>query len=703
MKFDSNVRRLFLGMGAAAAFTVAIGGCGGGGGSSPKPEKCEIPAGDPAPDFLTKIGCQADFQALSSEPLDSSIPGARSGKVVLDTFDGTKTDQLYFQNSIKYEIHYQFASKHLSGPSHIIVPSLGEFNRIEYYSNERRFVLGAITHYEGPDIWALEIAPYDTASTAMIEKLFNLVKASTYYGHKLAFHPTSEAVEAQAKKLPSSIPIKTTKDIFAQTDYQPLNLATSIGKVRFVKAADLGSIYLNFRDIVVLDRVPNDISVVVGMITEEFQTPLSHINVLAQNRHIPNMGLRGATTNAELKALDGKWVELTVGTSVWTVKEKTKAEADAWWDTHKPKSPAIPDMDLTVTELKDIQDIVVESPTVPLGDAIKKSILAFGGKAANYGVLKNTPGVPVRPAFAIPVFYYDQFMKQNGFYARVDTMLADPAFQDDPAVRDATLAKLRGDMEKAPVDPAFSAALKAKLEKDFPGQTMRFRTSTNAEDQEDFLCAGCYDSHTGNPTNWEVDRASCNPTSNKDCSVLQAIRKTWAGVWYFRTFEERAYNSIDQKKIGMALLVHHNFLNEFANGVAVTANIFDSSGLEPAFYINVQSGGDAEVVAPPPGIYSDELLYFYSYDMMPITYLGHSNLIPAGTTVLSTEQIRNLGTVLQLINTRFSPAYGPAAGNNGFYGLEVDIKFELGDNPTPTTVPELFIKQARNYRGRAAQ
>ena len=139
----------------------------------------------------------------------------------------------------------------------------------------------------------------------MIEKLFSTVKAAAFYGPKLAFHPTSAAVEAQAKKLPKSIPIKTTNDIFAKTNYQPLNLQSSIGKLRFVKADDLANTYLNFRDIVVLDHVPNDISVVVGMITEEFQTPLAHINVLAQNRHIPNMGLKGATTNPMLRALEG--------------------------------------------------------------------------------------------------------------------------------------------------------------------------------------------------------------------------------------------------------------------------------------------------------------------------------------------------------------------------------------------------------------
>ena len=242
-----------------------------------------------------------------------------------------------------------------------------------------------------------------------------------------------------------------------------------------------------------------------------------------------------------------------------------------------------------------------------------------------------------------------------------------------------------------------------KPERPIGRPTMRFRTSTNAEDQEDFLCAGCYDSHTGDPTNWDYNRPECKPTTNSGCSVLQAIRKTWSGVWYFRTFEERSYNSIDQKKIGMALLVHHNFPNETANGVAVTANIFDSSGLEPAFYINVQNGGDAEVVAPPPGVFSDEILYFYSYDGMPITYLAHSNLIPEGKTVLTELQVRALGTALNAIQNRFSPAYGPLAGNNGFYALEVDLKFAPPEDTTlPDQTPKLFIKQARNYHGRGA-
>ena len=36
------------------------------------------------------------------------------------------------------------------------VPDRASFNVTEYFDDDRRFILGAVTHYEGPDIWALE-------------------------------------------------------------------------------------------------------------------------------------------------------------------------------------------------------------------------------------------------------------------------------------------------------------------------------------------------------------------------------------------------------------------------------------------------------------------------------------------------------------------------------------------------------------------
>jgi hypothetical protein len=633
------------------------------------------------PDSAQQLPCKADFDVLASAPLDASLPGARSAKVVLDRYDD---NALYFQNSTRFPIHYEFVSAHLSGGDLPIVAELSSFEASEYYRPDRRFVLGAVSYYEAPDVWALELSPYDTASAEMIEALYAAVAQASYFGPALKFHPTSEAIEKVAEKLTSSVQVITTNELYSQIDYQPLTLGTTIGRIHFVKAVDLSQEYLGYEDIAVLDQAPNDISVVAGLITEEFQTPLSHVNVLSQNRHTPNMGLRNAFDNETLRALEGKWVSFSVGPTQWSVEEVTADEAATYWKDHKPVPVVLPALNLEVTELLDIEDVTPESPDISLRDSIKEAVRAWGGKAAQYSILAKTDGVPTPKAFAIPVFYYNQFMTENALFERIDALLEDAEFLADPAVREVELAKLRADMLAAPVNADFQALLEAKLAADYPDLTMRFRTSTNSEDLDGFPCAGCYESQTGDPANWE--------------SVLDAVRGAWSSIWLFRTFEERSYYGIDHHSVGMALLVHHNFPAEEANGVAVTNNPFDVAGIEPAFYINVQWGGDAEVVHPPPNVTSDSFLYFFDNPNQPVTFIAHSNLVEEGETVLSSSQTHELGLALSAIHTRFSAAYGPKSGNPDWYAMDVEFKFD--DMDQTDGKPHLFVKQARPYPGR---
>lgn len=627
---------------------------------------------------------------MASEPLDASIPGARSGKVVLDLLNG---NTLYYQNSNKYPIHYQFAKAHLNGTSgSLAVGTLADFNP-QYTAplSERRFLLGAVTYYEQPKIWALEIAPYDTSTPEMIFQLYQAVAAQAYYGPALRFHPTSESVESQAKKLGSKLPIVTTDQLFAAIDYQPLNIGETVGQLKIVKSTELDDVYLSARDIVVLDAVPNDIAPVAGIITEQFQTPLSHINVLARNRGTPNMGLRKATTDARITKLKGKSVRLTVGAFEWKLQEITTAESDAWWNAHKPPAVTLPAIDTSVTDLRDITLVTEHTDTAPYVtlDAIKAAIRTFGAKAANYSVFSTDPLVPHKRAFAIPVYYYDDFMKTNGFYARIEALRADPTFTGSQAVRDQKLAELRTDMLKTNLSAAFLAQLKTKLDKDFAGGAMRFRSSTNAEDLDGFPCAGCYDSHTGDPADFAGDQV---------LAAQDAIRRTWATAWNLRTYEERELHGIAHNSVAMALLVHTSFPDEEANGVAITNNIFDASGNAPGFYVNVQQGGEAEVVHPPAGVTSDSFLYQFSFPNQPIIYYTRSNLIPATTHVLTDRQIHDLGTALDAIHTRFANAYRPA-DPNGWYAMDCEFKFD--DEANPGATPSLYLKQARPYPGSA--
>lgn len=659
----------------AAILFLVLGGafCGddtpGGQMTAPRPMACQVMMGAEAPDYLKQIGCQADFELLASLPIDTSIPGARAVKFVIDQHDG---NALYFQNSKKYRVHYDFASRHLGGRGRP-VGSLADFNMTEYYMPSRRFVLGSITYYEGPKVWAVEIAPYDTASATMIDKAYKAIAANTFFGGDLFFHPTSETVEREATKLPVAVKIKTTKDLFDGIDYQPLNLGSSVGRLRFLTWEQLAAgEALAFRDIVVLDRVPNDLSVTMGIITEEFQTPLAHINVLAQTRKIPNMAVRKAFTNTMLRGLENKWVRLTVRVDGFTAEEVTLAAADAWWDMNKPPKANISKADVSVSGLWDLDTVLDKN--LPLKDQVKSIIPRFGGKASHYAAMLTNKVVPIRPAFVIPAYYYNQFMVTNGFDKRIATMIADPTFRSDPKVRDVRLKELRDAMEAAPVDAGFLALLEKKINAEYPGLAIRFRSSATAEDLEGFSGAGLYTSKSGEP--W-----------NPNKPYAEAIREVWASTYRLRAFEEREYRSVEHLNVAMALLVHAAFRQEYASGVAVTANPNDPSGLQPGFLINVQVG-DASVVLPEAGIRADQLIYLYEFPGQPIQYLGHSNLVPTGKSVLTRTEVNELGKALDAIHKFFRPAYGTEPG--AWYGMDVEFKF-YGDPP------RVFIKQARPF------
>lgn len=637
------------------------------------------PASDP--DFASEIGCLDDYEQLASVPADASLPGATSVKTVIDRSDD---NTLYFQNSKRYCIHWEFCSEHLSGDGLPIVGELGTFNLTEYYSPDRRFVLGALSHYDGPDKWVYEISPYDTADAEMIADAFRTIRDHFYAGDELYFHPTSVAVEAVAESLPDDIPVITNDGLFEGIDYQPLNPGTSTGILRFHTADEVGGGYTPYREVVVLDAVPNDISIVAGIITSEFQTPLAHINVLSVNRGTPNMALRGAQDLAELQALEGKWVEFVVGPTDWSIREISAEEAEVWWEANKPDPLTVQPRDDVTDSMPDVQDIL-DLDTTELGDAIHAAIPVYGAKATNYGALYEAQlagePIPVQPGFAIPMYYYNQFMEDNGLWTRIEALMATEEWAD-PAQRSELLEDFKDELRAQPMRPEVVALIKARAAEVFPGESARFRSSTNAEDLGDFTGAGLYNSETGDPDVTDGDKDS----------IEWAVKKVWSQVWNPRAYEEREFYSMNHLDVGMALLVHANFPDEEANGVAITNNPFDATGLEPAFYVNAQEGS-TDVVAPETGELSDSYLHYYYYPGQPIVYIQHSTLVADGETVLTSTESNELGKALDAVNSFFREAY---AKDGQWFAMDVEWKFD--DKYTPGE-PTLWIKQARPFPG----
>ena len=638
--------------------------------------ECLLPVGSVGIDSAPQIGCWDDFLALASQPLDASIAGAQSIKTVIDRSDNHR---LYFMNSRCYPIHWDFASEFLSGNGLPPVPDLATFNSIEYYSPERRFLLGSLTHYEGSDAYSYELSPYDTADAEMITSAYRLIRDNTYFGDSLTFHPTSTAIEAVLPEVGEDVVIITTDELFAGVTYQPYNLGEAPGQLAFYDADEVAGAYVPYRQLVVLDDVPIDIGITAGIITAAFQTPLAHINVLSVNRGTPNMGLKGATEDPVLRALEGKWVHLKVDAFDYTITEITQEEAESWWEEHKPDPLTVPSLDLTVTDLRDVESIIADD--ADLATEIDIGLTRFGSKGTNYAALYDIDPelVPIQDAFVIPFYHYHTFMEDNGFWDQMRALMADPSW-GDPEFREEQLLLFQEDLRGGILDPDLVTDVMSLFASRFPDERyIRFRSSTNAEDLGTFTGAGLYNSQTGDTL----------LVQGVEDSVEWAIKEAWLNIWNPRAYEERGYYSIDQLACAMALLTTPNFEEEEANGVAVTANIFDTSGLEPAFFVNVQPDNE-EVVQPEPGDLPDSYLHYFYLPGQPVTYITHSTHIDEGETVLEDDQIYALGVALDQIHNWFMPVYG----DDGWYGMDVEFKFD--DKLTPGT-EALFVKQARPF------
>ena len=281
----------------------------------------------------------------------------------------------------------------------------------------------------------------------LIESAYHRIAGAAYFGEELRFHPTSEEQLARAAQL--DIPVITTDELFAGITYQPLNLGETYAQVHVLTAAELATTYVSPRELVVLDRVPNDLTVVAGVVTDQLQTPLSHVNVLSQQRGTPNMGLRGA--HARFAPLADRWVRLTVRAFDWEVVEVTADEAETWWQAHRPTPVTVPPPDYSVTAILDIDDV---------GTA---DLPAVGGKAANYGELRDLAGsgapIRVQDALVVPVSFYRQFLTANGFDTahRRDARRPAASAATGTCARQMLDATCAREMIAAPVDAAVLA------------------------------------------------------------------------------------------------------------------------------------------------------------------------------------------------------------------------------------------------------
>jgi hypothetical protein len=546
------------------------------------------------------------------------------------------------------------------------------FSEREYFRVDgRRFLLGTLVRYAN-GLHTIEFAVGDAISSEQMRRAFFAVVQHTDAPQAWALRPQDGVQAARMAELQGQLPIVGTNAPFRDLVYQPLTTAVGYGTLRFVPAAELESATLGPQTIVITDDVPNDIPFVGGLITEAFQAPLAHVNVLSEARGTPNMALRHAHEDPRIVPLLDRLVRLEVGTGSFQLRAASAEEAAAFYEAQKPQGPRlVPAHDDSVRGLQPLSAHGFASASVIGSKAAQLAELAKVTQASRGCPVTTLPLHTPAQAFALPFAHYLDHFRASGAEARLSELLADPAFRADSAARAAGLSGLRRLILDQRVDPSLLAELTQVVLERFGEAELRFRSSSNMEDLDTFNGAGLHTS------------SGASAAADAEVSLEDALRIVWASLWNERAYDEREAGHLEQTAARMGVLVHERYDGEAAQGVAISRNLLDVTRSD-IYYVNAQHG-EASVTNPAPGVTTEQLLYQWAPRTPEITYQSRSSLLPE--SVLSLDETRALVCALAAIHAHFRPLLDPN-GEDRTFAMQVEWKLLPGSRA-------LAIKQAR--------
>ncbi|MEV7770344.1 PEP/pyruvate-binding domain-containing protein [Kitasatospora sp. NPDC086791] len=637
--------------------------------------------------------------------LAGTVGGYPYVKIVLDRAESV----LHFIDSADGMLHVRYIACEILGMSiDELAAGLDSFNDDVYRNPDRRFLLGTLAlhtrgglaaetdHGRAADTFlSLETVDVDTMSQDMLRFFYHRVRDRIDPALPLLLKPANHRQEAYVAGIPESeIPRVLSHELYSTASFVPLNPGRAHGRLRVFRSeaeyrADPEP--LEWHDIVVMPRVPEDVPRVSGIIHTEHTTPLSHINVMAAGWRIPNAVGVGAADRIERAGLAGRWVHYRVdadGTDLHLAAAPPREDGDRPTPAPRAERVTVDRPDLAPT------------PVTPLTDLRAGDHVRFGTKAANLGELthllqhgsphwlgfyrvprpprdnllrylarqlglpddadeaeldraaqrlvKEHAQVPrgiVLP-FSLQQRFLDSSAELRGALDRLDSALRDGTPDVGGLCLDAQRL-IRATPLPDPVRTELDRALDRHL---YGAPVLVVRSSSNAEDLSGFSAAGLYE--------------SVADVSGTD-AVADAVREVWASLLSPRAVRLRHQAGIPLDRCRMGVVVQEQ-VGATVGGVLVTCNPLSPQDFR-SVYLNISPRSVTEVVTG---------------EGAPLQYLcntmeGGSRTISLGSTGTdldgpTKELVGRLALISRLLQAHFSPDESSAAPVDIEWAIEGD-------------------------------
>jgi hypothetical protein len=584
--------------------------------------------------------------------------------------------RVYFQDGNLHKFHHEFATARLD-PFHGLTRA--EFDARTLHREGREAVLGAVIFppsiASNPNAFGVQLVGKDPYTPDEVIALFETVVSKVAGDDAQALYfPTYEqkaAAEENAAYLAEHGVHLGSPDRWSDGNAVYAD-GWALGRLRFVEAGGIEDAYasgaLRPSDILLTDGVPAEVPFVQGILSLAPATPNSHVAILARSYGVPFAYLSVTADAERAQALAGREVIV----SAYTLFERTELRLhDVEEILDEATRAEILDLKkLPPLELAPMEPSGVHSRAVAeLGPA---DIGRVGGKAAHYGLLLRAIPESTPVAVALTFDAWLEFMDQPAGGGKtlgeeIASRLA-PHGSYPPPDFGALAAALEGIRDLIDDHTTFSPGLRTAILETLQdprygfdsAKNIRFRSSTNVEDSAQFTGAGLYDSRSGclldDLDGDESGPSLCDPTETGERGVFRALRKVFASFYFDNAYLERRRWGVDESKVGMAVLVHHSFPDEFelANGVATLSRSGPNHVVEMVTQV-----GATSVTNPSDGSLPEAVRVTVFSSGSSIELVQESNLVPLGGRVLEwTKEYEDFADLFVAVAGRFQTETG---------------------------------------------